>query len=137
MDQTLLTLQQDVSNLALGLGVQGRFLDTLKLRKIYDVRTKQPSTMPLGFTPLASAGQPAVVSNQGNNLTCASHAVGKGVVEIINGLGMDCDQDKIIQDLITTVQPQKQPCHIDDFSNQPIDIVAKNHDHGPNSDKNQ
>ena len=110
MDQSVLTLQQDVSNLALGLGVQGKFLDALKLRKIYDVRTKQPSTMPLGFSPLASAGQPAVVSDQGNNMTCSSHAVGKAGVEIIDGLGMDCDQDKIIQDLITTVQPKKQPC---------------------------
>ena len=122
MDQSVLTLQQDVSNLALGLGVQGKFLDALKLRKIYDVRTKQPTTMPLGFSPLASAGQPAVVSNQGNNMTYSSHAVGKAGVEIIDGLGMDCDQDKIIQDLITTVQPQKLPCHIDDFSNQSIDI---------------
>ena len=30
--------------------------------------------------------------------------------------------DKIIADLISTVQPQKQPRHIDDFSNQSIDI---------------
>ena len=63
MDQTLLTLQQDVSNLALGFGVQGRFLDTLKARKIYDVHSKQAITMPLGFIPLAATSQPAVVSD--------------------------------------------------------------------------
>ena len=108
--------------LKLSQNVHDTFLATLKARKIYDIKSKRATTMPPGFSLLASAGQPAVVSNQGNNLTCASHAMGKGVVEIINGHGMDCDQDKIIQDLITTVQPQKQPRHIDDFSNQSIDI---------------
>ena len=119
LDLELLSINR---KLELGLNVPDKFLTTLKARKIYDVHSKQATTMAPGFIPLAATSQPAVVSDQGNNMTCASHAVGKGVVEIIDGLGMDCDQDKIIQDLITTVQPQKQPRHIDDFSNKSIDI---------------
>ena len=90
LDLELLSINR---KLELGLNVPDKFLATLKARKIYDVNSKKATTMAPGFIPLAATSQPAVVSDQGNNETCASHAVGKAVVEIIDGLGMDCDQD--------------------------------------------
>ena len=59
---------------------------------------------------------------QGQEYTCASHAVGKAVVEILDGFVLDCDQEKIIEKLIQTVQPNKNPVQITDFEDKQIDV---------------
>merc|ERR1712126_258962 len=48
-------------------------------------------------------GAQAYPSNQGQTLTCASHAVGKAVVEIFDSVGWDGSQEEIIETLIKEV----------------------------------
>ena len=68
-------------------------------------------------------GQPAVVSDQGREGTCASHAVGKAVVDILDSMDDDCDQDKIIENLVEKVQPNRDGARITDYMDKQIDVV--------------
>ena len=62
------------------------------------------------------------MSDQENEDTCASHAVGKAIVEIIDGFRIDSDQENIIDELIKTVQPGRQATFIREFANKSIEI---------------
>ena len=70
------------------------------------------------------AGTAAIPSNQGNDATCASHAVGKAVVEILDGFGLDCDQTQVIENLIERMQPNKEALSIERFHLKPCDVVV-------------
>ena len=48
--------------------------------------------------------------------------MGKVVVEVLNGFNLDCNQNKVIDNLVNVVQPDKEPIPIPDFHNQQIDL---------------
>ena len=56
--------------------------------------------------------------------TCAIHAVGKAVVEILDGFGLDCDQTQVVKNLIERVQPNKKAVSIERFHMKPCDVVV-------------
>ena len=55
-------------------------------------------------------------------MTCASHAVGKAILEILDSLGWDVEQQSIIDALISKVQPHGQPENLDIFNNKEIKV---------------
>ena len=67
------------------------FLSKLKEKKFFNIVDKQEDTIPGRAVPPIPS-QPATVSDQGQVPVCTSHAVGKGVVDILNGANLDCDQ---------------------------------------------
>ena len=67
------------------------FLSKLKEKKFFNIVDKQEDTIPSRAVPPIPS-QPATVSDQGQVPVCTSHAVGKGVVDILNGANLDCDQ---------------------------------------------
>ena len=100
---------------------EANFVKTLTQRKTYDIQSKVDKIVDrIGAIELT--GQTSVVSDQGTEPTCASHAIGKAIVEIIDGFNMDCDQKNIIQELIKTVQPSRQPSYISEFCNKSIEV---------------
>ena len=101
---------------------EASFFKALRQRKIYDIQNRVDKSVDLIGAPPELTGQSSVVSDQGTELTCSSHAVGKAIVEIIDGFTMDCDQDKIIEDLIKTVQPGRQATYIQEFANNSIEV---------------
>ena len=82
---------------------EASLLNLLRQRKTYDIHARVDKSVDLIGAQPELTGQSSVVSDQGTEPTCSSHAVGKAIVEIIDGFTMDCDQDKIIEDLIKTV----------------------------------
>ena len=51
-------------------------------------------------------------------------------MDVLDGLQLDCDQDKVINTLIETVQPDKKPVPIDYFHRKPISVeVWKKNEH--------
>ena len=105
---------------------EASFINALRQRETYDIQSKvDKSVDSIGAVPELT-GQSSVVSDQGTELTCASHAVGKAIVEIIDGFRFDSDQEKIIEDLIKTVQPSLQPTFILEFANKSIEIEIWN-----------
>ena len=61
---------------------------------------KTDKSVDLIRAPPELVSQPSVASDQGREDTCASHAVGKATVEIVDGFSLNCDQEKIIDALI-------------------------------------
>ena len=57
------------------------------------------------------------MSNQGTLHTCASHSLGKAIVEIFDDRGYDCNQTKTIEALRQSVQSDGKPRNPDDFDN--------------------
>ena len=95
--------------------------DIVKLlvgKQILDINTKDFIDP---YDPLAP-GIPPTFSDQGQKPVCASHAVGKAVVYILDVAGYDCDQKKIIDTLIQNVQPNETPTPIDEFHRQQVSI---------------
>ena len=68
---------------------------------------------------------PATTSNK-RGLVCASHAIGKAVVEILDIIGWDADQEKIIADLVAIVQPNQQAENPDKFNKVRIKVFIRN-----------
>merc|ERR1712212_184470 len=100
----------------------------------------KPSTLNIGL-PIShfkirglqhqdKTGALASPSNQGRQgLTCASHAVGKAILEILDYVGWDADQKTIIDCLIKKFQPDLQPENPDIFNNGMIKVhVTKKED---------
>ena len=96
------------------------FDDALRIKKIFDIKAKK--LKPFQDFIHFPVGQPSVVSNQGTKPTCASHAMGKVVVEILNNFNLNCSQTKIIDDLIRIVQPDEEPVTIYKFNFTNIDL---------------
>merc|ERR1712227_1138391 len=88
----------------------------LNKREFYCYFTKKLKEIRIEF------GASAAVSDQGSVPFCASHAVGKCVVDIIDGFGLDCDQDKVIQTLAEAVQSDGEAHHIQEFNDELIDV---------------
>ena len=104
---------------------EANLVKTLTQKKAFDIQSKIDKIVDrIGAIELT--GQTSVVSDQGTELTCVSHAIGKAIVEIIDGFNMDCDQKNIIQELIKTVQPGCQPSYISEFSNESIEVKPVN-----------
>ena len=101
---------------------EASFFKTLTQRKTFDIQSKVDKIVDLVGAPPVPLGQPPVVSNQGNEDTCASHAVGKAIVDIIDGFNMDMHQPKLTEKLIKTVQPSRRPTFIREFCNKPIEV---------------
>ena len=97
------------------------FKDALRQKEIFDISDKKMKKIQ-EFIVHFPVGQPAVFSDQGTDPTCASHAMGKVLVEILNKYDLDCSQDKIIDDFISLVQPDKQPVTINKFNFTNIDL---------------
>ena len=91
--------------------------------RILDINTKNFIDP---FDPPAP-GIPPTSSDQGQKPVCASHAVGKAVVGILDDAHYDCDQEKVIKTLIQNVQPDQTPTPIDEFHRQqvPIEVWKK------------
>jgi len=68
---------------------------------------------------------PAAPSKQ-CGLVCASHAVGKAIVDILDSIGWDAEQKKIIDDLIAKVQPNGQAENPDKFNGVKIKVFVTN-----------
>ena len=66
-------------------------------------------------------GAPARVSYH-NAPICASHAVGKCVVDIIDSFGLDSDQEEVIKALVEKVQPDNAAHYIQEFNNESIEV---------------
>ena len=98
------------------------FLKFLKREKIFDISDGNVKQWKKFSGAYVQVGQPAEVSDQGTKLTCASHAMGKVLVEILNNFYLDCDQKKIIEDLITNVQPTGEAVPIYKFNFSKIDL---------------
>ena len=64
---------------------EASFVNALRQRKIYDIFSKVDKSADSIGAPPELIGQPSVVSSQGNEPICASHAVGKAIVDIIDG----------------------------------------------------
>ena len=92
------------------------FVAYLKSNKFYDIRNKEVRVRSPETEPRPQVAQPANPDNQGRSHTCASHAVGKAIVEIIDNFGLDCAQDEIIETLIKRIQPKKKAAYISDFN---------------------
>ena len=60
-----------------------------------------------------------VVSQQGSEPCCSSHATAKGIVEILDKLGYDSDQEAIITTLKGKVE---SPANTDNFNGIKIEI---------------
>jgi len=75
-------------------------------------------------------GALASPSNQGRQgLTCASHAVGKAILEILDYVGWDADQETIIDSLIKKFQSNLQAENPDIFNDEMIKVhVTKKED---------
>ena len=71
------------------------FLSKLKEKKFFNIFDKQEDTVP-GRRRSPVPGQPPEVSNQGQVPVCTSHAVGKGVVAILDGANLNCYQVDIM-----------------------------------------
>jgi len=65
---------------------------------------------------------PSSVSDQGSPPICASHSVGKAVQEIIDDLGFNSVQQKIIDALQAEVQPLGQRANPNEFNNKSIKV---------------
>ena len=61
-----------------------------------------------------------------SGLTCASHATGKAILEILDSVGWDAEQQEIIDALIEKVQPSGQPENPDRFHNEVIKVKVTN-----------
>ena len=116
-------MASDFENLKTRAETQGKdsFLNYLRRKKIFDIRDRRLKPLQQ-FTSHDFVGQPAVVGDQGQDPTCASHAVGKAVVEVLNGFNLECNQDKIIDTLVNVVQPDKTCVQIQEFNHQQIDL---------------
>merc|ERR1711892_432474 len=68
---------------------------------------------------------PAAPSNQ-RGLVCASHAVGKAIVEILDSIGWNAEQKKIINDLIAKVQSNGQAENPDKFNGVKFKVFVTN-----------
>ena len=112
-NESVPTLQSYASFL---LPNEASFINALRKRETYDIQSKVDKSVDAIGAPPELMGQPSVVSNQGTEDTCASHAVGKAIVEIIDRFRLNTDQDKIIEDLIKTVQPGRQETFIREFN---------------------
>merc|ERR1719320_764081 len=75
-----------------------------------------------GLRSQDKTGAMAFPSNQGQTLTCASHAVGRAILEILDSVGWDADQQSIIDALIVKYQPRGQPENPDIFNNEEIKV---------------
>ena len=74
-------------------------------------------------------GSVPVVSDQGSEPFCSSHATAKGIVEILDKLGFDSDQEAIITTLTGKVE---SPAHTDNFNGVKIELeVTKKIDQEP------
>ena len=98
------------------------FLNFLKREQIFDISDGNVKNWKKFSEAYVQVGQSAEVSDQGNKLTCASHAMGKVLVEILNNFTLDCDQKKIIDDLIKNVQPNEEAVPIHKFNFKKFDL---------------
>eukprot|EP00091_Calanus_sinicus_P004382 TRINITY_DN14662_c0_g1_i1.p1 TRINITY_DN14662_c0_g1~~TRINITY_DN14662_c0_g1_i1.p1 ORF type:complete len:240 (-),score=45.66 TRINITY_DN14662_c0_g1_i1:106-825(-) len=73
----------------------------------------------------SKTGSLAYPSNQ-SGLTCASHATGKAILEVLDSAGWDADQQTIIDALIQKVQPSGQPENPDRFHTEIIKVDVTN-----------
>ena len=71
-------------------------------------------------------GAQASPSNQGQYHTCASHAVGKAILEILDSVGWDADQNIIIDALIKKFQPNLEPENPDIFNEGIVKVHITN-----------
>jgi len=89
----------------------------------------------------SEAGSLPYPSDQGQSLTCSSHAIGKAMLDILDKFGWNADQEEIIRALIAEVQPNmpgqdpnKQRRNPDKFKNVTIKInvcnKGNNHQNG-------
>lgn len=81
------------------------FLNQMRKKEFFNVYSKAPEKFGIDTSFPIQVGQPASFSDQGLMPTCASHALGKAVVSILDSFGLDCDQESIIKELIDKVQP--------------------------------
>jgi len=79
-----------------------------------------------GLQQQDKTGAQAFPSNQGETLTCASHAVGKAILEILDSVGWDADQKTIIDALIEKFQRNGQPENPDIFNNEIVKVKVTN-----------
>ena len=122
------------------------FLSKLKEKKFFNIFDKQEDTVP-GRRRSPVPGQPPEVSNQGQVPVCTSHAVGKGVVAILDGANLNCYQvdimfsncsnrlswslslqDEVINSLIEVAQPEKTPVRVGDLSQKSISVQVWGHE---------
>lgn len=66
-------------------------------------------------------GSKPFVSNQIGG-TCASHSIGKAILDYLDDLGIDAVQENIIQALIAEVQPDHSPKNPDEFDKKQIKV---------------
>jgi len=83
----------------------------------------------------SKTGSLAHPSNQGQTLTCASHSVGKAILEILDSVGWNGNQDEIIKTLIAIGQPDGLAQNPDIFNNEILKVkVFSKEDPGMNGD---
>ena len=84
-----------------------------------------------GQTKTGSLPYPSNQSGQ----TCASHAIGKVILEILDSIGWDADQQTVIEAIIAKLQPGGQAENPDSFNNVAIKVgVTNKEDKGKNGD---
>jgi len=97
-------------------------------RKIITGLSKTPHKI-----PTSTAVGP---SDQGNDPVCASHAVGKGVVGILDDCGFDVvkGQEQFINDIVNQVQPTAQAKNPDEFNKEELNVTIKSKTEGKEYD---
>merc|ERR1711892_610432 len=81
----------------------------------------------------SKTGSLAHPRNQGETLTCASHSVGKAILEILDSVGWNGNQDEIIKTLIAIGQPDGLAQNPDIFNNEILKVkVVSKEDPGMN-----
>ena len=96
------------------------FLCHLQKKEFFDIVNQKLETLSEETEPRPCPSQPASVSDQGSMHTCSSHCLAKCVVDIMDGFGLDCDQNQVIQELIRRGQPDQEPEWICCFNKKPI-----------------
>ena len=101
------------------------FQDFLQKGQFYDIGSGEIRVLSKETNPSPKSGQAYEGGQQGNKTDCASHAVGGCVVEIINGFKLNCDQEKITDDLRQAVQPNAEPKWISEFNLVSLKVEVK------------
>ena len=93
----------------------------LKERKFYNIKSKSLDLIP-EVPPSPKPGSSPIPDDQGQQPVCTSHAVGKCVVDILDGFGYDCDQEEVVTSLKERVQPLSQAVQFEAFEGETISV---------------
>ena len=102
-------------------GPENGLQDWLGKRQFYNIKSKSlEHVVEVLASPLP--GSPPVSDDQGEEPVCTSHAVGKCMVDILDGFGYDCSQEEIVESLKERVQPKHKAVRFEAFEGVGFDV---------------